>query len=90
MHTLNDSQLHELARKRVEFRSHLIVYVVIIGTLWLIWFLTGQGYMWPVWPMAGWGVGLVFHYVFEYRSNRLLSEEEEFERLKRKMEGKTG
>jgi hypothetical protein len=90
MHTLNDSQLHELARKRVEFRSHLIVYVVIIGTLWLIWFLTGQGYMWPVWPMAGWGAGLVFHYVFEYRSNRLLSEEEEYERLKRKMEGKTG
>jgi hypothetical protein len=31
--------------------------------------------------MVGWGIGVLFHYMFEYRSSRLLSEEEEFRRL---------
>lgn len=81
-----DNQLRQLARKRVEFRSHLIVFCVTIGGLWLIWYFTGAGYMWPLWPMIGWGIGLIFHYVFEYRSSRLLSEEEEYKRLKKQFE----
>ena len=89
MQTITEKQLHELARKRVEFRSHLIVYAVVITALWLIWYFTYQGYMWPVWPMVGWGIGLVFHYIFEYRYNRMLSEEDEYLKLKKQME-KTG
>ena len=84
MQTLTDTQLHELARKRVEFRTHLVVYLVTNAALWTIWFFTSRGYLWPVWPMAGWGIGLVFHYLFEYRSSKYLSEQEEFEKLKRK------
>jgi len=86
MQTPTDAQLHEQARKRVDFKVHLFVYCVIIGTLWIIWFLTSKGYPWPVWPMAGWGIGLVFHYAFDYRSSRFLSEEEEYQRLKKKIE----
>lgn len=86
MQTLNDAQLRELARKRVDFRAHLIVYCVINGVFWIIWFVTGQGYAWPVWPMAGWGIGIIFHYLFEYRSSRFLSQEEEYNRLKKEME----
>ena len=85
MQTLSENQLHELARKRVEFRRHLVVYFVIISILWMIWFLTGAGYIWPIWPMAGWGIGVIFHYMFEYRSSSFLSEEEEFKKLKREM-----
>ena len=86
MQTPADSQLHELARKRVDFRAHLIVYCVTNAALWIIWFVTGRGYVWPVWPMAGWGIGLVFHYMFDYRFSRFLSEEEEYKKLKEKME----
>ena len=82
----NDSQLHELARKRVEFRSHLIVYFVTISALWIIWYFTGSVYLWPVWPMVGWGIGVFFHYIFDYRSSRFLSEEEEYRKLKKKIE----
>jgi hypothetical protein len=82
MQSQSDTRLHEIARKRVEFRAHLIVYCVTIGALWLLWFFTGQGYPWPVWPMAGWGIGLVFHYIFEYHPSRFLSEDEEYKRLK--------
>lgn len=86
MQTLTDAQLHELARKRVDFRRHLVVYFIVIGAFWLIWYVTGGGYLWPVWPMAGWGIGVIFHYVFDYRSSRLLSEEDEYRRLKKEME----
>lgn len=82
MQQLSDSQLHELARKRVEFRRHLLVYFITNAALWIIWFLTGQGYPWPVWPLVGWGIGLVFHYIFDYRYTHFLSEEEEYEKLK--------
>jgi hypothetical protein len=83
MQTPTDAQLHELARKRVDFRRHLLVFFIINGVFWLIWYVTGGGYPWPVWPMAGWGIGVIFHYLFDYRSSRLLSEEEEYNRLKR-------
>ena len=85
MSTLTDAQLHELARKRVEFRTHLLVYFVINASLWVIWYLTGSHYPWPLWPMMGWGVGVVFHYLFDYRRSRFLSEEEEYEKLKSEM-----
>ena len=61
MTTNTDKQLHELARKRVDFRRHLIVYCIINGMFWIIWYLTGQGYPWPLWPMGGWSIGLIFH-----------------------------
>jgi hypothetical protein len=86
MATLSDTQLRQLAHKRVEFRSHLFVYCIVIGALWIIWFFTGSRYIWPVWPMVGWGIGLVFHYVFEYRSARFLSEEDEYNKLKKELE----
>lgn len=86
MKSLTDAQLHELARKRIDFKSHLIVYTVVIGALWVIWYFTGHGYLWPIWPMAGWGIGLIFHYVFEFRPSQFLSEEEEFKKLKRQNE----
>lgn len=86
MNSPTDTQLRELAHKRVEFRTHLIVYCVIISVLWIIWYVNGGGYLWPVWPMAGWGVGVTFHYLFNYRPSRFLSEEEEYKKLKREME----
>lgn len=43
------------------FRSHLNVYLVIMGFLVLIWAITSRGYFWPIWPMAGWGIAVVLH-----------------------------
>jgi hypothetical protein len=88
MEDIYDNELRELARKRVEFRAHLFVYMVMNAALWIIWYVTGSNYMWPIWPTAGWGVGLIFHYLFEYRQTKLMWEEEEYERLKKKREMK--
>jgi hypothetical protein len=87
MRQLTDTQLHQLARKRVEFRSHLIVYCIINVVFWFLWWITGEGYPWPIWPMAGWGIGVLFHYLFDYRPSKYLSEEEEYQKLKKEMEG---
>ena len=90
MQNLTDKQLRELAHKRVEFRTHLLVYFIVNGALWSIWWFTGQGYAWPVWPMAGWGIGVLFHYLFDYRRSSLLSEEEEYKKLKSEMREREG
>jgi hypothetical protein len=44
------------------FPEHLTAYVAVNAFLILIWVLTGFGYFWPIWPMAGWGIGVAIHY----------------------------
>ena len=83
MQVSNDAQLRDLARRRVGFRAHVVAFCITMSALWLVWYVTGQGYMWPVWPTAGWGIGLIFHYLFDYRNSGFLSEEKEYERLRK-------
>jgi hypothetical protein len=51
------------ARKRIEKRrglqGGLVAYVVINAFLVAVWAMTGAGYFWPAWIMAGWGVGML-------------------------------
>jgi hypothetical protein len=53
----------ERARKRIEKRRSLqggwVAYAVFNGFLIAVWALTGGGYFWPAWVLAGWGVGMV-------------------------------
>ena len=67
-----DARLWTEAKKRVGFRSHLISYILVNALLWIVWWQSvPEGSMaghipWPVWPTIGWGIGLIFHYVFTY------------------------
>jgi hypothetical protein len=60
-----DGSDRDAARKRVQvkrdFASHLVAYVVVNASLIGVWAITGGGYFWPVWILAGWGAGLVLH-----------------------------
>jgi hypothetical protein len=47
-----------LVRKR-KFRGDLVAYLVINAFLVVIWAMSGFGYFWPGWVLAGWGVLLV-------------------------------
>ena len=53
----------EQARRRVQqkrkFRGDLLAYVVFNALLVAVWALTGGGYFWPGWILAGWGAGLL-------------------------------
>lgn len=44
-----------------DFRNHVVVYLVINTMLVVIWAATGAGYFWPIWPLLGWGVGLLLN-----------------------------
>jgi hypothetical protein len=39
--------------------AHVRAYVGVSLMLVAIWALTGAGYFWPIWPMLGWGIGVV-------------------------------
>ena len=47
---------------RPRLDPHATTYLVVIALLWLIWLVTGAGYPWPVWPMLGWGIGVLGHH----------------------------
>ena len=40
-------------------RTHERTYVAVMLLLVAIWALTGAGYFWPIWPMLGWGIGVL-------------------------------
>lgn len=47
--------------KRRAFYLHLAVYVAVQLALVGIWSLSGGGYPWFLYPIMGWGIGLVAH-----------------------------
>jgi hypothetical protein len=61
----DDRDLEKLAKRRVQarfgFAIHAALYVCVNAGLFAIWMLTGGGYPWFVWPMLGWGMGIVAH-----------------------------
>lgn len=56
------------------FKIHLLAFLLTTPVLWLVWFLTDQTYLWPLWQNAAWAVGVVFHYlgVFVFKSRRII------------------
>jgi 2TM domain len=78
---LRDQAITRLRKKR-ELRAHLLAYVLVNAFLLTIWVLTGAGFFWPAFPLAGWAIGLVFHAWDVYR--RPVSEDQirhEMERI---------
>lgn len=39
--------------------SPLRTYLVMMAFFTVLWAVGGGGHFWPVWPMIGWGMGLV-------------------------------
>ena len=48
-------------KKRRDFYTHLLIYTLVNGFIVAIWAVTGQGFFWPIFPMVGWGIGLVMN-----------------------------
>lgn len=59
--TLRDAAYKRIKDRR-DFWPHLIAYLTINAVLIVVWALASpQAIFWPAFPLAGWGIGIVFH-----------------------------
>ena len=74
-------------KKRRDFRSHLVVYLLVDALLWGIWVVGGVadgfGFPWPVFVTGGWGVGVLINAWDTYGTSPITEREveEEMKRL---------
>ena len=75
---MDDQERRDAAIKRIkdkrDFKTHAVSYVVVNLFLIGVWAVSGGGYFWPGWVMAGWGIGLVLHGWQTYRGERPITE----------------
>lgn len=72
-------------RKRADFRTHLLVYVVVNAFLVGIWAVaTPHAFFWPIFPILGWGIGVVLNAWDVYRPDPVTEQAvaREMERLR--------
>ncbi|KKD60825.1 XRE family transcriptional regulator [Grimontia sp. AD028] len=60
-YTAEEERVINQVREIKGFYSHLTTYVLVIGLLFVINFLTSPGYIWAWWPAMGWGIGITVH-----------------------------
>jgi hypothetical protein len=61
-----DTELRERAVKRLtkrrDFRGHLLIYTLVNAFLVVIWAVTSPGgFFWPIFPIVGWGIGVIMN-----------------------------
>ena len=90
METPRNQALWRKAKRRVAFKLHLRTYMIVIGGLWLLYLLinynslSNPGFPWPIFPMLGWGIGLVSHYFTAYGNfDEHTMAQREYDRLQR-------
>jgi uncharacterized ion transporter superfamily protein YfcC len=84
----SEEELREQAVKRLhkkrDFRTHLLMYVLVNAMLVVIWAVTDSGFFWPIFPILGWGIGVVAN-AWDVYGRRPITEDEirrEAERLR--------
>ncbi|HNW96990.1 MAG TPA: 2TM domain-containing protein [Bacteroidales bacterium] len=80
--SIKDPEKWKIAEKRAGFKMHFYYYLIVIAFLWLVWAFIGYIYnwqyshMWPIYPMIGWGLCLILHFLFVYKwKSRIVSKE---------------
>lgn len=67
---MENNQSYQRAKKRVEelksFYIHLTVYISVNIALIIINILTNPDYLWFIYPLLGWGIGLTVHSIVVY------------------------
>lgn len=69
-----EESIEERAKKKVEEKvrllQHIGTYVAVNCFLVIVWALSGRGYPWFLWVMAGWGLGLAAHAIGYFVGSR--------------------
>lgn len=52
---------HQNAKLKVEFKIHLVVYLAVNSLLAIINISLTPENLWVIWPVMGWGIGIIIH-----------------------------
>jgi hypothetical protein len=72
--TLRDRAVRRL-KKRRDFFAHLLIFVLVNTFLVVIWAVTSGGFFWPIFPLVGWGIGVVMNAWDVWRGDEFSDEE---------------
>ncbi len=70
-----EAAIRRLGQKRA-LRRQLRQYLLVNLGLIVVWAVTGQGYFWPIWPIATWGLSLLIQAWSITHPARAFSEDE--------------
>ncbi|WP_299899619.1 2TM domain-containing protein [uncultured Aquimarina sp.] len=74
-------------KKMKEFYGSLVAYCIVIPFLIFINYkTTGFGLPWFIFPMAGWGLGLIFHYTEAFDHHPIFGKDWEKKKIRKYME----
>ena len=84
--THRDESLWKIARRRAEFKKHLLAYGFVNILVWCLWLVSSLikghfGFIWPVFVTFGWGIGLTFNYIGAYTGFKDSLTEREYQKL---------
>ena len=94
---MDDQQMYEQAKGRAEgkirFYIHLAVYLIVNLLLMVINLKTTPESLWFLWPLFGWGIGVVLHglkvlgvFDFSKAKKQMIEKELAKEKYKKQME----
>ena len=87
---ISDEELRRIARdsakNKVEFYTHFAIYIAVNLLLIAIWYVTTgpHSFPWFIFPLFGWGIGIVAHYIEAFRGKAYTERlaEKEYQKLK--------
>ena len=71
---LREQAIARLKKKR-DFKTHVLIYVAVNTFLVVIWAVTSAGFFWPIFPILGWGIGVLAN-AWDVYGRKPISEEE--------------
>jgi hypothetical protein len=71
---LREQAITRLKKKR-DFLTHVVIYVLVNAMLVVIWLVTGSGFFWPIFPIVGWGIGVAAN-AWDVYGRKPISEDE--------------
>lgn len=90
METSEDYKRYQHARKQVEeikgFYSHLVFYVLVMAVLIYVNLKYTPQYLWFLWTLLSWGIGLLFHAMKVFHWFPFLNKDWEARKIKQYME----
>lgn len=87
----SENELKRVARKRAkekaDFYTHFGVYISVNVFLIVMWYVTlgPEGFPWFIFPLFGWGIGVVGHAVSTFYGESYIERKtkEEYEKIKK-------